>query len=64
MSIIKLVKKGVGKLWKSVSKTTYEGAGFIALSHSEIDKFDLIQNKYLKDMCGCQSMNYISNMNL
>lgn len=61
MSIIKLIKKGVVKLWKSVSKTTYEGVGFIALSHSEIDKFDLIQNKYLKVMCGCQSMNYISD---
>ena len=61
MSIIKLVKKGVVKVWKSVSKTTYEGVGFIALSHSEIDKFDLIQNKYLKVMCGSQSMNYISD---
>ena len=61
MSIIKLVKKGAVKLWKSVSKTTYEGVGFIALSYSEIDKFDLIQNKYLKVMCGSQSMNYISD---
>ena len=61
MSIIKLIKKGVVKLWKSVSKTTYESAGFISLSHAEIDKFDLIQNKYLKVMCGCQSMNYISD---
>ena len=61
MSIIKLIKKGIVKLWKSVSKTTYEGVGFIALSHSEIDKFDLIQNKYLKVMCGSQSMNYISD---
>ena len=61
MSIIKLIKKGAVKLWKSVSKTTYEGVGFIALSHSEIDKFDLIQNKYLKVMCGSQSMNYISD---
>ena len=61
MSIIKLIKKGVVKLWKSVSKTTYEGVGFISLSHSEIDKFDLIQNKYLKVMCGCQSMNDISD---
>lgn len=64
MSIVELIKKGVVKLWKSVSKTTYEGVGFISLSHAEIDKFDLIQNKYLKVMCGCQSMNYISDRDI
>lgn len=61
MILIDLIKGSVVKLRKLVSKTTNDEIERIPLTHAEIDKFDIIQNKYLKVMCGCQSMNYISD---
>ena len=61
MILIDLIKGSVVKLRKLVSKTTNDEIERIPLTHAEIDKFDIIQNKYLKVMCGSQSMNYISD---
>ena len=64
MILIDLIKGSVVKLRKLVSKTTNDEIERIPLTHAEIDKFDIIQNKYLKVMCGCQSMNYISDRDI
>lgn len=61
MILIDLIKGSLVKLWKLVSKTKCVEIERIPLTHAEIDKFDIIQNKYLKVMCGSQSMNYISD---